>query len=126
MTTEIVVSAVGTYVPDDGLELHIGQIQSETPYLFRMSGYYKDVRLYDRRLSTAEAIGLYANQNDYDHLTNGLVFHGLAVRTSELASYVDELLEENMKIRDNIYGLVGTVHYNPAAGAGVYGADPEI
>jgi hypothetical protein len=115
------VSPSGTYVSDEGIDLHVGQIPSVTQYPTRLNGYYKDTRLYSKLITEAESLLLYQNENDYDYFTTGLVFQGFAVKTSKIDDYIGETLEANMKMRDNIYGLVGTPHYNSA----VTGAEME-
>jgi hypothetical protein len=115
------VSPSGTYVSDEGIDLHVGQIPSVTQYPTRLNGYYKDARLYSKLITEAESLLLYQNENDYDYFTAGLVFQGFAVKTSKIDDYIGETLEANMKVRDNIYGLVGTPHYNSA----VTGAEME-
>ena len=121
-----IVAPSGTYVSDEGLPLHINQIPSISEYPLRVAGYVKDTRLYNRILTIAEGATLYGGQNDYDILPDGLVFQGFAVRTSELDDYIPGPIEENMKIRDNIYGTIGTTHHNAAvSGAEITGADPS-
>jgi hypothetical protein len=116
------VTPIGTYVSDEGIALHVGHIPSESG-LYSIYGdvLYKDARLYSKLITEAEDLLLYQNENDYDYFTTDLIFQGFAVKTSKIDDYVGETLEANMKVRDNIYGLVGTPHYNSA----VTGAEME-
>jgi hypothetical protein len=80
-------------------------------------GKMKDVRIYNRVLTAAEVTTLY-NSGTVDNtmVTDGLVFQGLNVRTSEYADYVDEVLTIGQKLIDNINGAVGTPNYDEIAG----------
>jgi len=80
-------------------------------------GKMKDVRIYNRALSAAEVTTLYNTGTVNNALvTDGLVFQGPNVRTSEYTEYVDEVLTIDQKLIDNIYGAVGTPNYNTIAG----------
>lgn len=78
-------------------------------YEYGFHGKIKDLRIYDRILSAAEITTLYNSGTVNNALvTDGLVFQGPAVRTSEYADYIDEVLTTDQKIIDNIFGAVGT------------------
>jgi len=112
---------------DTGLPLRFGTISVNGDFPTYWNGLLKDGRLYNLILTADEIAGLFANENDYDYLTDGLVFQGFAVKTSKLDDYIPGPIEENMKIRDNIYGLAGTAGYNSSSTDNeIRGADPAL
>jgi len=62
------------------------------------------VLMYNRVLSAAE-IALDAAGT---LITDGLVFRGLCIPTSQASDYYDAALTELQKVFDNINGLIGT------------------
>ena len=71
-------------------------------------GEIADFRVYDRILTAAEALA-YHNGGT---VTDGMVFQGPCVRTSELARFIDKSLA-GKKLIDNMFGAVGVVNGNP-------------
>lgn len=108
----------GTVSDDTGNPFIVAnRIYPEIEYQYAFQGKIKDVRIYDRVLTATEVTTLY-NSGTVDNalVTDGLVFQGLNVRTSEYADYVDDVLTIDQKIIDNIYGAVGTPNYDSIAG----------
>lgn len=74
----------------------------------------KDVRIYNRILTAAEITTLYnGGTPDMDLVTTGLQFQAFVVPTFRLSSYINATLTSSMKVRDRIYGVVGTPHGTP-------------
>lgn len=111
-----------TYTPSGaiqnevGRELIIGNIKSSTSdYIECFDGKIFDTRIYNRILTQAEVTELY-NAGVPSALVgtkDGLVFQGMAVRTENLASYVDQTLTSTLTLRDNVFGAVGVPHGSP-------------
>lgn len=80
-------------------------------------GKIKDVRVYDRVLSASEVTSLYnSGTQSYSILSgpdDGLLFQAFAVRTEELSQYADQTLTSALKVRDNIFGAIGTPNDSP-------------
>ena len=102
----------GTDKPGD---LIIGnQYDYVNQYNAPFNGKLKDVRIYKRVLSAAEVTTLYnSGTPDMDLVTDGLQFQAFVVPTFRLTDFVDATLTSDMKIRDRIYGVVGTPHGSP-------------
>lgn len=74
----------------------------------------KDVRIYNRILTAAEITTLYnGGTPDMNLVTDGLQFQAFVVPTFRLSSFTDATLTSSMKVRDRIYGVVGTPHGSP-------------
>ena len=72
------------------------------------------MRVYNRILSAAEVTTLYnGGTPDMDLVTDGLQFQAFVVPTFRLTDFVDATLTSDMKVRDRIYGVVGTPHGSP-------------
>lgn len=101
-----------TGIADNGTgnEFILGNLNyPDTGYAFNFTGKIKDVRIYDRILSAAEITTLYNSGTVNNALvTDGLVFQGPTVKTSEYDDYTDSTLTIDQKIIDNIFGAVGT------------------
>ena len=79
------------------------------PYDQSFFGKLKDLRVYNRILTAAEVTTLYnSGVVNSSLVTDGLVFQGLNVRTSEYADFVDATLTIDQRPIDNILGAVGT------------------
>ncbi len=115
--TEIATPS-GAMSDDTGNELTLGnENYPGVGYAYNFVGKMKDVRIYDRVLTAAEVTTLYNSGTVNNALvTDGLVFQGPNVRTSEYADYVDEVLTIDQKLIDNIYSAVGTPNYDSIAG----------
>lgn len=91
-----------------GVTLMIGNWKTATQdYPNPLDGKIADVRIYHHELSQAEVTSLYAAGRGGTYNPDDLVFWGLCARTPELPDYIDENLENEMKLLDNIYGAVG-------------------
>jgi len=112
--TEITAPS-GTVKPENGVILDIGNWSTSlTPYSRSFNGKIKDVRVYNRILSAAEVTTLYnGGTPDMDLVTDGLQFQAFVVPTFRLTDFVDATLTSDMKVRDRIYGVVGTPHGSP-------------
>lgn len=83
-------------------------------YTNGVKGQLKDVRVYNRILSAAEITTLYnSGTPDMDLVTDGLQFQTFVIPTNRLTSYTDATLTSDMKLRDRIYGMIGTPHGSP-------------
>lgn len=68
------------------------------------NGYIKNVKIYNRIVTSTEA-------EDLTNVTNGLVFHGLNVKTSELDYFDNKVLDkDNDRLIDDIYSTIGLIH----------------
>lgn len=105
----------GSVSSEVGSSLVIGNIKSvNNDYNKAFDGKIKDVRIYNRILSAAEVTTLYnGGTPDMDLVTDGLQFQAFVVPTFRLSSFVDATLTSSMKVRDRIYGVVGTPHGAP-------------
>lgn len=102
---------VGTSVNNQSATFFIGNTIDPTTgnYAFSFDGKIFDPRVYNRILSAAEVTTLYnGGTPDVTLVTDGLVFQGFNVRTGDLASYTDQTLTSSLKVRDNIFGAIGT------------------
>lgn len=108
-------AADGNFGTEAGMEFVIGNVHSNNnDYQEAFDGKIKDVRVYNRILSTGEVTTLYnSGTPDATLVTNGMVFQAFCVRTKELSNYVNQTLTDAMKVRDNIFGVVGTPHGAP-------------
>jgi hypothetical protein len=81
-------------------------------------GRLRDVRIYDRMLSSDEVSALYNGGTPEAALvTEGLKFQAFAVRTEDLADYIDATLDADDKLLDNFNGLIGTPQGGPVGRA---------
>jgi hypothetical protein len=103
-------------VGDAGNALAIGNNGSN--FGFNFDGKMFDVRIYNRLLTAAEVTTIYnaGAPSATVGSTDGLVFQAFAVRTGDVADYVGDVLTEDMKLRDNVFGYVG-IPYNSPVGA---------
>jgi len=99
----------GSMSDDTGNEFVLGNEGfPDGGYAYNFIGKIKDVRIYNRILTAAEITTLYNSGTVSNSLvTDGLVFQGPTVRTSQYADYVDDVLTIDQKLIDNIYGAVG-------------------
>lgn len=106
------VTPVGTVKTELGAVLTIGN--NSSTYGFAFDGKIFDPRVYNRILSAAEVTTLYnSGTPDETLVTSGLVFQGFNVRTGDLADYTDQTLTSALKVRDNIFGAIGTPGGSP-------------
>ena len=109
------VTPGGALKDEYGVNLIVGngKMASED-YIRAFDGKIKDVRVYNRVLSAAEVTTLYnGGTPDMDLVTDGLQFQAFVVPTFRLTDFVDATLTSDMKVRDRIYGVVGTPHGSP-------------
>jgi hypothetical protein len=106
----------GTQANETGVDFLIGNVKTASwEYVNDFNGKIFDFRIYDRILTQAEVTELY-NAGVPSALVgtkNGLVFQGMAVRTENLANYIDQILDSTLTVRDNIFGAVGVPHGSP-------------
>ena len=109
------VAPSGAINNEAGSPFVIGNWKTATnDYDRAMDGKLKDVRVYNRILSAAEVTTLYnSGTPSASAVTDGMVFQAFAVRTKDLALYVNQTLTESMKLLDNVFGVVGTPHGSP-------------
>lgn len=111
------LSPSGTAGSEEGQSLMVGNVKTSVPsYSYSQSfvGKIKDARVYNRILSAAEVTTLYnGGVPDADLVTDGLVFRAFAVKTKDLSDYIDQTLDENLKVVEDIYRMVGTPHGGP-------------
>ncbi len=108
----------GVYKDETGDHLMIGSVKTATlDYTWNFDGKIFDVRIYNTILTQAEVTAIYnggvpsvsAGTRTYDPATKtGLVFQSFAVRTGELADFVDQSLT-GLKVLDGQFLAVGEV-----------------
>lgn len=85
-------------------------------YTSTFDGKMKDVRIYNRVLSSGEVATLYNSGTPNEMLvTSGMVFQAFCVRTKELSQYIN--LNLTKKVLEQVYGAVGTPHGDPVVWA---------
>ena len=109
------VTPGGAAKDEYGVDLIVGNWKSASEdYTRAFDGKIKDARVYNRVLSAAEVTTLYnGGTPDMDLVTDGLQFQAFVVPTFRLTDFVDATLTSDMKVRDRIYGVVGTPHGSP-------------
>lgn len=86
----------------------------------------KDARVYNRVISSGEMLALAQNENVYDNIQNGLVFHAPFVRNFRYDDYVDNVLTTDMFVFDRLNEYAGVPHYDTTvSGYQIYGRDPS-
>lgn len=105
----------GNTQDESACDFAIGNVDTVTiDFLYSFGGKIKDVRVYNRILSAAEVTTLYnSGTPDPDLVTDGLVFRAFSVKTKRLAEYVDKTLDEDLRVVDDVYGMVGVPHGGP-------------
>lgn len=104
----------GNAVNESGAFFNIGSNLYEGGYANTLDGKLYDTRVYNRILSATEVTTLYnSGMPDETLVTSGLVFQGFNVRTADLADYTDQTLTSSLKVRDNIFGAIGTPGGSP-------------
>jgi hypothetical protein len=104
--------------PSGAVQTQIGKplfIGNDSVYVRTFDGKIFDPRIYNRILTQAEVVELY-NAGVPSALVgtkDGLVFQGMAVRTENLANYIDQTLDSTLTLRDNVFGAVGVPHGSP-------------
>jgi hypothetical protein len=102
------VAAAGTLMGEAGAQFAIGNLNTIAhPLTYPFDGVIEDVRVYGRILSADEVAAMAA---DYGYLAalDGALFQGPVIRTADLAHYTDLTLTDDDKVRDNIFGVVGS------------------
>jgi len=109
------IAQIGSNPTEISAKIVVGNANTKfLVYTWPFDGKIYDPRIYNRILSSAEATTLYnSGTPDETLVTSGLVFQGMNVRTDNLTDYVDQTLTSADKVRDNIYGAVGTPHGAP-------------
>ncbi len=78
-----------------------------------LHGKIKDLRIYNRILSAAEADAIFDEGAGGTGNTSGMVFQAFAVRTDEVTAYTDLTLTAETKLLDAYLGTVGTPTGSP-------------
>lgn len=104
-----------TAFDESSVPFMIGNVNTATiDYKYAFKGEISDVRVYSRGLSSTEASTLYnSGTPDPDLVTDGLVFRAFSVKTKRLAQYIDQTLDEDLRVVDDVYGMVGVPHGGP-------------
>lgn len=104
---------------EEGAHLLVGNVKTATlDYSYGIDGKVKDVRIYNRILSADEVSEIYnSGTPDASLVTDGLKFQAFTVRTSDYDDYEDATLDDEMKVLDNMFGVVGTPHGSPVGRA---------
>lgn len=102
---------IGSKLSEEGIKLYLGgyYLSDTNVYQNSLDGVMKNVLIYNRILSAAE-IALDAAGT---LVTNGLVFRGLCIPTSQTAAYYDQALAASQKLYDDINGTIGTPYGAP-------------
>jgi hypothetical protein len=104
----------GTLNTEAGSNFVIGNMKTTTiDFTKSFNGQISDARVYNRILTADEALQLYTEGISGDGITEGMVFQGPCIRSSELSTYTDLTLTSETKLLDNIYGNVGTPNGSP-------------
>jgi len=114
-TLTTVQTPVGSVSNEEGNSLVIGNNKSTVyNYDSAFDGKIYDPRIYKTVLTSGNATTLYnSGTPDETLLTSGLVFQGFNIRSNETDLYIDVTLTDELKIRDNMFGAVGTPHGTP-------------
>jgi len=96
---------IGSKLSEDGIKLYIGgyYLSDDDIYQNSFDGLIKNVLMYNRVLS-ADEIALDAAGT---LITDGLVFRGLCVPTSQTADYYDAALTTSQLLFDDVNGVSG-------------------
>lgn len=101
----------GSKLSEDGINLYVGgyYLSDTNVYLNNFDGLIKNMLMYNRVLSAAE-IALDAAGT---LITEGLVFRGLCVPTSQTANYYDAALTTSQLLFDDVNGVSGIPRGTP-------------
>lgn len=104
-----------TAFTETGVNFMIGNAKTATvDYDMAFGGKIEDGRLYGGEVSSTNMLALFnSGSPDPFIVTDGLLFQGPCVKTKKLADYVDETLDETLKVLDAIFGMVGVPHGAP-------------
>jgi len=105
VTVNISNAPVGSKHDETGIPFFIGNLKSPAyDYSWPFGGLIKDVRMYNRVLTSTEITDLYNGIP----VTDGLVFQGPCIKTSEATTLDGQTLTIDNKVLDNINQMVGT------------------
>jgi hypothetical protein len=113
---------------DSGINFMVGNsLFPGSEYAYNLDGLMKDVRVYDRIVTSGEMLQLAQNDNDYTLVTDGLILNGFFVRDFRYDDYVPHPISPEMKILDKIYKTPAVAHYlvTESNSNAIKGADPE-
>lgn len=100
------VPASGTLKDEAGSQLMLGNLDTAAhPLTYAFDGTIADAR-YHGEILPADDVS--AELSYYRNGMEGILFQAPCVRTKELALYEDITLTDELKVRDNIFGMVGT------------------
>lgn len=71
----------------------------------------KDVRIYNRILTSAEIAALYAGEDDYSTVQTGLLFNGIYAPTDNIDDYINDTILADDLVLDSVHMAAG-VPYN--------------
>lgn len=108
LTVAVAPPAGRTAMTEVNVAFTIGNAKTYSiDWAYPMKGKIKDVRVYKRALTSTEITTLYNSGTPSNSaVTDGLLFQGPAVRTSELSQFTDAVLTD-LRLLENIYGAVG-------------------
>ncbi len=127
-TVTVFQAPVGSSLNDSNASLFVGnQNYPASLNTFNFNGCLKDIRYYNRILTSTEVTTISGAENSYYSITSGLVFQLAGVRTDRYSDYLNNTITSDMKIADNIYGYRGTPSYDTSISNGqITGADPSL
>lgn len=109
-TTVADTSPVGNMLDITGWDFTLGNIYDNArPF----DGQMKDVRIYDRILTASEILQIYNDGAGGTGVTDGLIFQGPCVNSSDLSYYTNHTLLSTDRVIDNIYGAIGKPDGSP-------------
>jgi hypothetical protein len=123
-TVTVAVAPGGTRKYEGGCQLVIGNLKTATgDYNGAFEGKIRGVQIYAHVLPQDEVDTLY-NAGTYDGMIDipaekgweeiSLMFAAFFIPTDRASQYpVDQPLAENQKLRDSMFGMIGTPHGNP-------------
>jgi hypothetical protein len=87
----------------------------------------KDARVYNRVLSASDIQTLARSPNNYNAISEGLVFNAPFCRNFRYGDYLDHQLTADMAVLDRVNQFVGTPHYSSVTGSyAIFGRDPIL
>lgn len=105
-----------TAFSDLGVPFILGNIKTATiDYAWGYTGSMQDARVYNRELSAVELLQIYNSANPDPSIIvdqSALLFQALAVKTSNLADYINQPLT-GLSVFDNIFRAVGVANDTP-------------
>lgn len=110
------ITPAGTLKSGVGAQFVFGNWKTATQdYDRAFDGKIKDGRFYKNKILTStEWTTLYnSGTPDPNLVTDGLTFRAFAVKTKDLADYIDQTLDENLKVVEDVFRMVGVPYGSP-------------